>query len=463
VIKSLSLNELGVMLGELPVEGNVEGGEVVFNSVSIDTRTITPGDLYIAISGEQFDGNDFVEAAAEAGAVAAVVSRDVEASIPVLTVANTRHALGVVAAYNRDQYEGKVVAITGSAGKTTVKEMTANVLRQCGSVLATRGNFNNEIGVPLTLLRLQQEDDFAVLELGASSIGEIAYTVDLVRPDISIITNAADAHIEGFGSLSNIVQAKGEIIDGLKEDGTVVLNADDLNCYKWIQRAGDRPVLTFSLDANCGADFYADNIRKGNGGGFDFDLVTPEGDVPVSLFQLGKHNVRNALAAAAAAMVLGASLSEVRLGLQTVQAVNGRLVRKVGVNKCQVIDDTYNANPESLKAAIDVLAQIEGTRILVLGDMAELGEDTIDAHRECGEYGRQHKVDYLFSCGVLSEHASRGFAEIENGEGKHFTDKAALVAELTPLLNDHTTILVKGSRSARMEDVVASLTEEDNA
>ena len=258
--------------------------------------------------------------------------------------------------------------------------------------------FNNDIGVPLTLLELAAEHDYAVLELGASSIGEIAYTVDLVRPDVSIITNAADAHIEGFGSLSNIVQAKGEIIDGLKDDGTAVINADDLNAYKWIQRAGNRRILTYSLDAQCGADFYADHIQLTDSGGYDFDLVTPEGTARLSLFQLGQHNVRNALAAAAAAMTLGASLAEVQAGLQSVQAVKGRLMRKAGLAGAQIIDDSYNANPESLKAAIRVLQPMPGTRILVLGDMAELGEETVQGHRECGVYAHQHQVDYLFSC-----------------------------------------------------------------
>ena len=459
MIKSLSLNEFGAMLGEHSSGGR--NNDIHFDSVSIDTRTLAAGDLYIAISGDNFDGDDFVEQAVAAGAVGAVVSRDLDADIPLLPVANGRHALGVVAAYNRDQYAGKVAAVTGSAGKTTVKEMTANILRQCGEVLATRGNFNNDIGVPLTLLELAASHDYAVLELGASSIGEIAYTVDLVRPDVSILTNAADAHIEGFGSLSNIVQAKGEIIDGLKDDGTAIINADDLNAYKWLQRAGDRNTLTFSLDADSGADFYADNLQLAAGGGYDFDLVTPQGSERVSLYQLGEHNVRNALAAAAAAMTLGATLDQVSAGLQSVQPVNGRLVRKTGLAGARLIDDSYNANPESLKAAIRVLAQIDGVRVLVLGDMAELGEETVQAHRECGAYARAQGIDVLLSCGVLSAHASQAFNEGEATEGQHFTDQAALVEHLTPLLNKQTTVLIKGSRSAHMEDVVAAISEHE--
>ena len=374
--------------------GELLNGDASFSSISIDSRSLQAGDLFVAIKGPNFDGHTYVEQVASAGAAAAIVSIPMTSSLPLLRVADTRGALGQLGALNRECFSGKVLAVTGSAGKTTVKEMVASILGACGKVHATKGNFNNEIGVPLTLLNISSEHQYAVMELGASSIGEIAYTVSLTKPDVAIITNAADAHIEGFGSLNNVVQAKGEIIDGLTNEGTAVINSDDLNAYKWLQRAGSRRCLTFSLDEAAGSDFYAKNCHVTDAGGaYSFDLVSPAGEIRIRLKQLGIHNVSNALAAAAGASVLGANLEQIQRGLEQTGSVAGRLFLRTGINGALVIDDSYNANPESLKAAIDVLCRYEGRKVLVLGDMAELGDIALRAHVDSARYALEQGVD----------------------------------------------------------------------
>ena len=450
MIRNLTLRQLSSRLGAVPGQADAS-----FSSLSIDTRTLNAGDLFIAIKGPNFNGHQFVSLAAEKGAVAILVSESVESQLPQLRVADTREALGQIAAMNREVFAGKIFAVTGSTGKTTVKEMTASILRQCGSVLATKGNFNNDIGVPLTLLQLSAEHQFAVMELGASSVGEIAYTVALVKPDVAVITNAAEAHIEGFGSLSNIVQAKGEIIDGLPAEGTAIINSDDLNAYKWIQRAGKRKHLTFSIDDTAGADFYARNVIEDDKGCFAFDLVSPQGEVSIQLNHLGKHSIANALAASAAAMTLGADLQQIKAGLEAAYPVAGRLTRLDGLHGATVIDDTYNANPESLRAAVDVLSRCTGRKVLVLGDMAELGEQAHNAHIESGRYALAQGIDQLLSIGNLSAQAASVFGD----RGAAYSSKEQLVAALSRIMTKNTTVLVKGSRSAQMEDVVAAITE----
>ena len=450
MIGVIKLTELQQRIG-----GELNGGDAGFAGVSIDTRTLQAGELFVAINGANFNGHRFVSAAADLGAVGLIVSEPVDCTLPGLLVADTREALGQIGAINREAFSGQVLAVTGSAGKTTVKEMSAAILSQCGPVLATAGNFNNEIGVPLTLLRISPQHRFAVMELGASSVGEIAYTVGLVKPDVAIITNAADAHIEGFGSLNNVVQAKGEIIDGLNEQGIAVINSDDLNAYKWIQRAGSRRYITFSLAESSGAGYFARNYEEsGAEGAYRFELVCPAGSITISLNQLGKHNVSNALAAAAGTMALGANLEQVKAGLEGVQAVAGRLSVKPGLNGARVIDDTYNANPESLKAAIDVLCRYPGRKVLVLGDMAELGDLALNAHLESARYALEQGVDRFVAVGSLSTHAARVFGD----RGNAFNNKQELIETLRKIMNKNTTLLVKGSRSAHMEEVVAAIT-----
>ena len=453
MIGSFSLHQVATKLG-----GKAIGADVEFNSVSIDTRSLQKGDLFVAIKGPSFDGHKFTDTALENDAKALVVSESVSTELPSIQVSNTREALGQIAGLNRDVFQGGVLAITGSAGKTTVKEMAASILSQKGQVLATRGNFNNEIGVPLTLLRIDSTDDFAVMELGASSIGEIAYSAALVKPDVAIITNAADAHIEGFGSLNNVVQAKGEIIDGLSELGLAVINADDLNAYKWLQRAGTRPVTTFSLSDKQGADFAARNVVVNSAGACKFTLASPDGEVSVQLEHLGKHNVANALAAAAGTMALGATLEEIKTGLEQAQPVAGRLTSQIGIKGACIIDDTYNANPESLRAAIDVLCRCEGKKVLALGDMAELGDEALRGHTDSAKYALEQGVDELFTVGNLSSHAARVFEE----RGHSFANQDALIESLINSINQETTVLVKGSRSAHMEQVVRAITSGED-
>lgn len=449
-VKTFTLKQIRERLA-----GELSSGDASFSRVSIDSRSLSSGDLFVAIKGPNFDGHNFIEKVAESGAAAAVVSDAETYSIPSLRVTDTRLALGQLGALNREHFSGQVLAVTGSAGKTTVKQMAASILNQCGSVLATHGNFNNEIGVPLTLLDISAEHQYVVMELGASSIGEIAYTVSLTKPDVAIITNAVDAHIEGFGSLNNVVQAKGEIIDGLASTGIAVINSDDLNAYKWIQRAGDRPCITFSLDETAGSDFYATNYRINEAhGGYDFELVAPTGSIEICLKQLGLHNVANALAAAAGTSALGATLEQIKTGLEQTDMVAGRLFRRAGVNGALVIDDSYNANPESLRAAIDVLCQYSGRKILVLGDMAELGDMALRAHVDSARYALDQGVDQFIAMGNLSAHAARIFGD----RGSAYDSKELLSEMLRKIMNKNTTVLVKGSRSARMEEVVTAIT-----
>lgn len=436
------------------LSGELRNGDAEFNSVSIDTRTLQAGDLFIAIQGPNFDGHRFVETAHEAGAAAALVQHPVSSELPQLVVKDTRDALGTLGVINREAFAGTMLAMTGSAGKTTVKEMAAAILSQLGETLATHGNLNNELGVPLTLLSLEASHQYAVLELGASSIGEIAYTAGLVQPDVAILTNAAEAHIEGFGSLNNVVQAKGEIIDSLSANGTAVLNADDLNCYKWVSRTAGRKYLLFSLKEDRGAQFYARNCECMDNGAYRFEMMTPQGSIDITLSQLGQHNIANALAAAAATSELGASLEAIKAGLESASPVAGRLASIDLSNGARIIDDSYNANPESLRAAIDVLSHSAGHKILVLGDMAELGDSALHDHCEAARYAQSKGIDNLLTVGSLSAHAAREFGP----QGHAFEDQATLIESLSKRINKNTTVLVKGSRSAHMERIVQALT-----
>lgn len=449
MISNLTLAGVSTRLG-----GTLVNGDAEFSSVSIDTRKLQTGDLFVAIKGPNFDGHAFVEKAQAAGAVAAVVEQPVNSLLPQLVVENSRDALGVLGAINRENFTGLMLAMTGSAGKTTVKEMSAAILAQLGNTLATAGNFNNELGAPLTLLHLAKDHQYAVLELGASSIGEIAYTAALVQPDVAIITNAAEAHIEGFGCLNNVVQAKGEILDALQANGVAVINGDDLNAYKWKARAGDRRQLMFSLDENIGADYYARNCQLQKNGGYAFELVSPQGVIAITLNHLGRHNIANALAAAAATSELGASLVQIKAGLESVAPVAGRLTCITLENGARIIDDSYNANPESLRAAIDVLSQCQGHKTLVLGDMAELGDSALHDHQEAARYALNQGIDNLMTVGSLSAHAAREFGP----QGHAFEDHDSLIGALRNRMNGNTTVLVKGSRSAHMERIVQAFT-----
>lgn len=432
------------------------GNDDMITEVTTDTRQVTAGCLFVALKGERFDAHDFAEAAVAAGAGALLVSQRLLVDVPQIVVKDTRLALGQFAAWVRQQVPARVVALTGSSGKTSVKEMTAAILRQCGNVLYTSGNFNNDIGVPLTLLRLTPEHDFAVIELGANHIGEIAYTTDLSRPEAALVNNLAAAHLEGFGSLAGVAQAKGEIFAGLPAKGIAILNADSHDWPHWQSTLAHKQVWRFSPQAGEDTDFYASDVRI-HQQGMDFTLHSPFGNVAVSLPLPGRHNIANALAAAALAMSVGADVDAVRQGLSQLQAVKGRLFPISLAEGKLLLDDTYNANVGSMIAAAQVLADMPGYCVMVVGDMAELGETAEDCHRQVGEAARLAGVDKVLSVGKLSQLISHA-----SGNGEHFQDKSALTARLVALLSEHQviTVLIKGSRSAAMESVVQALQEK---
>ncbi|TWC32089.1 UDP-N-acetylmuramoyl-tripeptide--D-alanyl-D-alanine ligase [Pseudomonas sp. SJZ079] len=451
MLKALRLSEVA-----LPLNAQLIGEDCTFNAVSTDSRAIHPGQLFIALSGPRFDGHDYLTDVAAQGAVAALVEREVaNAPLPQLLVGDTRRALGQLAALNRQAYGGPLAAVTGSSGKTTVKEMLASILRaacvgQGGEVLATRGNLNNDLGAPLTLLELAPAHRAAVIELGASRVGEIRYTVGLARPDVAIITNAGTAHVGEFGGPEKIVEAKGEILEGLTADGVAVLNLDDPAFAAWKLRAKGRQVLSFAL-CNPEADFHALDLACDVRGCSAFSLHCAEGQARIQLNLLGRHNVANAVAAAAAAHALAVPLVDIKTGLENLQPVKGRGVAQLATNGVRVIDDSYNANPASICAAIDILAGFSGRTVLVLGDMGELGAWAEQGHRDVGRYALG-KVDALYAVGPLMTYAVEEFAV----NGRHFAEQASLIEALRAEQGD-TTILIKGSRSAAMEKVVAAL------
>src|SRR3990167_3819924 len=448
MLKALRLSEVAAALS-----ARLIGRDCAFDAVSSDSRAIRPGQLFVALSGPRFDGHDYLAEVAAKGAVAALVEREVAGSpLPQLLVSDTRLALGQLGALKRRAFGGPVVAITGSSGKTTVKEMLASILRVGlrGPVLATRGNLNNELGVPLTLLELAAEHVAAVIELGANHVGEIAYTVGLTQPQVVIITNAGSAHVGEFGGPEKIVQAKGEILEGLSDSGVAVLNLDDRAFAIWQQRAQGRAVSSFAL-RNSAADVYASELARDARGCSAFTLHCASGQARIQLNLLGEHNVANALAAAAAAQALGLAPAAIKAGLESLQPVKGRAVAQIAANGLRVIDDSYNANPASVCAAIDILTGFPGRRVLVLGDIGELGEWAEQGHRQVGSYAAG-KVDALYAVGPLTAYAVAEFG----AAARHFADQAGLIAALQGERGD-TTLLIKGSRSAAMEKVVAAL------
>ncbi|MFD2164978.1 UDP-N-acetylmuramoyl-tripeptide--D-alanyl-D-alanine ligase [Thalassotalea euphylliae] len=446
---SLTLSELANA-----VAGELIGKDLTIDSLSTDSRTLKAGDVFLALKGPNFDGHKFIEQIKGQGAVAAIVDHKVDSNIPQIVVKDTRLALGQVGAFVKAQVAPKTVGITGSSGKTTVKEMVAAILSRLGNVLATDGNFNNDIGVPLTLLRLKPEHDYAVIEMGANHIGEIAYTTNLVKPDVAIINNIAPAHLEGFGDLAGVARAKGEIFEGIPDGGTAIYNQDTPWAPKWQWRLTDKKVQTFSCTKE--ADCYSEDVNLDDNGCANFRLNTPIGSAYIQLTVPGRHNVCNAVAAAAIAIECGASLDDIKLGLVEMSPVKGRLnLYQIGQD-FKLIDDTYNANVESIKAATELLAAYPGYRVLVLGDMAELGSEARSYHQEVGEHAKAQGVDALFTLGVLSQSTADAFGEM----GQHFSSKEQLLASLFESLTGEArqiSILVKGSRSAHMEHVVSEI------
>ena len=376
---------ISVTLSQLTdiLNGELQGADITPDAVTTDTRKLTPGCLFVALKGERFDAHDFADQAKAGGAGALLVSRPLDIDLPQLIVKDTRLAFGELAAWVRQQVPARVVALTGSSGKTSVKEMTAAILSQCGNTLYTAGNLNNDIGVPMTLLRLTPEYDYAVIELGANHQGEIAWTVSLTRPEAALVNNLAAAHLEGFGSLAGVAKAKGEIFSGLPENGIAIMNADNNDWLNWQSVIGSRKVWRFSPNA-ANSDFTATNIHV-TSHGTEFTLQTPTGSVDVLLPLPGRHNIANALAAAALSMSVGATLDAIKAGLANLKAVPGRLFPIKLTENQLLLDDSYNANVGSMTAAVQVLAEMPGYRVLVVGDMAELGAESEACHVQVGE------------------------------------------------------------------------------
>jgi UDP-N-acetylmuramoyl-tripeptide--D-alanyl-D-alanine ligase len=444
------LSEAAALVG-----GHIDGTDVPLNSVGKDSRVDCTGQLFVALRGDRFDAHDFVAEASRNGAVAALVQRRVDVDLPQWIVDDTRLALGRLAAAWRDRFTGRVIAITGSNGKTTCKEMIAAVLGQVGSVHASAGNLNNDIGMPLALLSARSQD-FLVLEMGASHPGEISYLTRIGRPHIAVITNAGCAHLEGFGSVEGVARAKGEIAQRLPADGTFVVPSDSPWTGLWQGLAAGRPVLTCGLD-DC-ADVRAEvdgvgSVWDEDGFRTSFRVRSGGSDLDLDLRLAGMHNVRNALIAVGVASVLGVGPEAIRAGLTSLKPLAGRLYPRRSKEGSRLIDDSYNANPESVQAGIDVLMSLPGRHLLVLGDLRELGPESQELHRRLGVAARAAGVDALYTVGKLSTLAAEAFGS----GGKHFSDQASLISDLRVRLCTDDLVLVKGSRLAAMERVADAL------
>ena len=439
------------------VQGRLLGADQAFGVVTKDTRALGAGSLFVAIPGDRFDGNDFVHEALAKGAAGALVSRLASSPLAQIEVRDSRRALGAMARAWRASFTIPVVAVTGSSGKTTVKELVASILSVSRSICVTQGNLNNDIGVPLTLMRLTTEHDAAVIELGANHAGEIDYLASLAQPTVGIITNAAAAHLEGFGSLRGVCVAKGELLDHLPRAGTAVLNADDQFRGDWVARSRCEFTVTFGFAPSADCRVLGPPHFLANGS--EFRMHLPDGEeADVWLPLLGRQNVANALAAAAAAQAVGTSVEDIVAGLARATPVRGRLRAVPGRGGATIIDDSYNANPGSVRAAIDHLAALEGRRILVLGNMAELGPTGPALHEEIGEYARG-RCDMLLAIGDLASEAAKAFG----AEGRSVADIEAARAALDPLLARDVTVLVKGSRVMGLDRLVRTLEAEPKA
>ena len=436
------------------MQGVLRGADSPFEGVSTDTRTIRDGQLFFALQGPNFDGRDYVGVARENGAAAAVVSSHVNDEATQIVVDDAKAALGRFGAAWRREHETTIVGITGSNGKTTLKEMIAACLRQQAPTLATQGNLNNDIGMPLMLTRIDDTHRYAVLEMGANHAGEIAYLASLASPDVVAITNAGAAHLEGFGSIDGVARAKGEILQDEKRPQVAVLNADDRFYDYWASLVSDIRSLSFGFRDS--ADVRADDIATGVSG-TRFTLHVAGESVVISLPLVGVHNVRNACAAAAVVHALGISLADIRAGLEDVSPVSGRLQPVSGVHGATLFDDSYNANPLSVIAAAEFLSALPGESWLVLGDMKELGDDASELHREVGEAARASGVNRLFAYGDLASSAVEGFGE----NARWYASLDTLVDELSEALTADVSVLVKGSRSMRMERVIDALREPE--
>jgi UDP-N-acetylmuramoyl-tripeptide--D-alanyl-D-alanine ligase len=433
--------------------GELKGADAAFAGVVIDSRKLNRGDLFVALAGEHTDGHEFLGAAEAAGAAGALISQERDAALPLVRVSNVEQALTAAAHHWRSSYHGPLIGVAGSNGKTTVKEMLASILAQQGECLATRGNLNNHLGVPLTLLGLKGSERTAVIEIGANRAGEVASLMKIAQPTVGLITNAGAEHLEGFGSLEGVARAEGEMVAGLDAAALAVINADDPFAPLWRSLTKAR-VVTFGLSPQ--ADVRAVGVRmevSERGFATHFRLHASGGTTPIQLALAGTHNVRNALAAAAAALGAGATLEQVARGLTAMRAVNGRLKFLQGQSGAWIVDDSYNANPSSVQAAIEVLAGLSGRRWLVFGDMAELGVSGPESHREIGRLARARGIERLYTFGSLAALAADAF-----GAGaERYMDMQVLIGALAPALKPDVRLLIKGSRCNRLERVVSAV------
>lgn len=440
---NMALSEIAAVL-DCPVPKR----DVTIDQIVTDSRKVRYGALFAALPGSQADGHDFAGPAVQMGAAALLVSRRLDIEVPQLLVDDVLRALGQLAAMLRRKLDPKVVGITGSNGKTTIKEMVSAILRQDAEVLATQGNYNNELGLPLSLFCLEPAHQFAVLEMGASKAGDIEYLARIAQPDVGLVSNVGPAHLKGFGDEKGVALAKGEIYAALPESGWAVMNADEpwLSTWKALNAAGN--CLTFGFDPGSDIRVIGEAAAA--------RLQTPRGEMELSLSLPGRHNLMNAAAAAAAALALGTGLQQIRRGLESVEPVPGRL-QKISSNAgWTVIDDTYNANPASLYSALQVLADMQGKSWLVLGDMKELGLSSRKMHREVGEAAKAMGVARLFTTGEMAAETSDAF-----GVGaEHFSDRQELISALREALQPGVTCLIKGSRSMGMESVVEAIARE---
>ncbi len=448
----MTLSELAVA-----VDGRHSGKDVLFSGVSINGRSIKSGDLYVAIKGERFDGHDFIQQASQAGAVGSLVEQAESIENPSVSVEQTRLALGMLGRYWRQRFDFPVVAITGSNGKTTVKELTTAVLARRYSTLATVGNLNNELGVPLTLLKLREQHQAAVIEMGANHPGEIAYLANLALPTIGLVTNAGAAHLEGFGDLQGVANAKGELFSALPNDATAILNHDDNFYSTWKLLAGDRQTLSFGLSEQ--ADVRATNIEMTHttqGICSQFQLEYQDQSQLVNLPLSGMHNVANGLAAAAVGIAAGLSLVEIADGIASVKPVAGRLQILSGLHHSIVVNDSYNANPSSFEAALQAM-QAFGTECwCVLGDFGELGEQGQFLHQQLAQQAKKYGIKRLFATGELTK-----LTVAEFGDGATFyPSQDALIKALKQQLNKGIVVLIKGSRAQKLENVVEAIVDE---
>jgi UDP-N-acetylmuramoyl-tripeptide--D-alanyl-D-alanine ligase len=455
----LSLAKLAaIFAAELSASDQLKYQDSFFQGVSTDTRTLKPGNLFIALEGENYDGHLFIDEALKKGAVAALVKRPMPAALPQIQVSDTVHAFGALAHYWRKQFDLPVVGLTGSNGKTTLKNMVASILRaacdnQADRVLSTEGNLNNHIGVPMMLSRLDPAHRYGVIEMGMNHFGEISYLTQMVCPTVAIITNAAPAHLQGVSDLAGVARAKGEIFSGLAQAGAAILNREDTYYAYWKGLIGQRLCLTFGF--NEPADVHvimhssSDSLKQ------PITIITPCDRIEVELPLLGQHNVMNALAATAACTALHIDAQAIKAGLENIEPAKGRLQMHSFPRDIRLIDDTYNANPASLQAAVKVLAKFPGNKILILGDMRELGDEASDLHANMGKTIRQAGIDQLFTYGDLSEQISKNFGS----NAYHFSDQSVLVSALKQQVQPNSTLLIKGSRYMKMEKVVEALKE----